>query len=181
MRNKNKWGQNCCSEANKLIPASPADFLKEHAHQRCVVYVIHYYYSKKKNLVLEICKAAEQETKHSSCSISAASLPLIKAADSCFPVAPPCKHYGEFKGGTHGACNEVEEWGLVLCVRSYQPVCTRQSRQCEISPAFPRSPFKMHNFIYSCSSTGCVRVCVNPLRGFLQLPDWRGFYLREQR
>lgn len=114
----------------------------------------------KKNLVLEICKAAEQETKHSSCSISAASLALIKAADFCFPVARPCKHYREFKGGTHGACNEEEEWGLVLCVCSYQPVYTRQSRQCEIWPAFPRSPFKMHNFIYSCSSTGCVRVCV---------------------
>lgn len=118
---------------------------------------------------MEICKAAEQESKHSSCSISAASLALIKAAGSCFPVTWPCKRYGEFKGGTNGAGNEKEEW-LVLCVRSYQPVYARQSRRCEISPAFPRSQFKMHNFIYSCSSTGCVCVC----ESFKRLPAAAG-------
>lgn len=164
--NNNKWEQNCCSETNKLIPASPADFPKQHVNQRCVVchYVIRFKKNKSKNPVLEICKAAEQGSKHSSCSMSAASLVLIKAANPYFPVRWPCKHCGEFKGGTNcdglAACREDEELWLVLCVHRNQPVHTRQSRRCEISPVFPRSQFKMHNFIYSRSSAGCVRVWI---------------------
>lgn len=68
---------------------------------------------------------------------------------------------GNFKGGTNGdslvACNKEEELWVVLCVLRGQPVYVRQRRHW---PAFPRSQFKIHNFIYSCSSAGCVRVWI---------------------
>lgn len=164
--NNNKWEQNCCSENNKLIPASPADFPKQRVNQRCVVchYVIHL--KKKIKKIILYWKSVKQRSKEANI------VPVRWAPPHWRSLRQPTPAFqwggrantGEFKGGTNGdglaTCREEEELWLVLCVHRNQPVHTRQSRRCEISPAFPRSQFKMHNFIYSRSSAGCVRVWI---------------------